>query len=329
MHFIAPLDSAGLSRLLASSVPPDGRAGADQRVDLVDEENGVGLVLQLLEHALQALLEVAAVLGAGQQRAHVERVDGGVGQHLGHVLLGDAPGQAFGDGGLAHAGFAHQQRVVLAPAAQHLDDTLDLVLAADQRVDLAVAGLLVQVLRELVQRRALGVTALFLLAFGARARLVALGRLRRVALLDAVGDEVHHVQPRHALLVQVVDGVRILLAEDGHQHVGAGDFLLAAARGLHVHDGALDHALETQRGLGVDLFGAAHRGRVFLDEGGQALAQVVDVGGAGAQHLGGRRVVQQAISRCSTVMNSWRCWRASTNAMCRLTSSSCAIMRPP
>jgi hypothetical protein len=36
-----------------------------------------------------------------------------------------------------------------------------------------------------------------------------------------------------------------------------------------------------------------HRGRVLLDEGGQALAQVVDVGGAGAQHLGGGRVVQQ------------------------------------
>ena len=38
---------------------------------------------------------------------------------------------------------------------------------------------------------------------------------------------------------------------------------------------------------------------------------------------------RSAISRCSTVMNSWRCWRASTNAMCRLTSSSWAIMRPP
>src|SRR5687768_4098935 len=33
-----------------------------------------------------------------------------------------------------------------------------------------------------------------------------------------------------------------------------------------------------------------------------------------------------ASSRCSTVMNSWRFWRASTNAMCRLTSSSWAIM---
>src|SRR4026209_2373087 len=33
-----------------------------------------------------------------------------------------------------------------------------------------------------------------------------------------------------------------------------------------------------------------------------------------------------ASSRCSTVMNSWRFCRASTNAMCRLTSSSWAIM---
>src|SRR6185369_9721934 len=33
-----------------------------------------------------------------------------------------------------------------------------------------------------------------------------------------------------------------------------------------------------------------------------------------------------ASSRCSTVMNSWHFWRASTNAMCRLTSSSWAII---
>src|SRR3954464_9523407 len=36
-----------------------------------------------------------------------------------------------------------------------------------------------------------------------------------------------------------------------------------------------------------------------------------------------------ASSRCSTVMNSWRFWRASTNAMCRLTSSSWAIILFP
>src|SRR6185503_4887950 len=37
----------------------------------------------------------------------------------------------------------------------------------------------------------------------------------------------------------------------------------------------------------------------------------------------------RASSRCSTVMNSWRFWRASTKAMWRLTSSSCAIIPAP
>jgi hypothetical protein len=292
MHFIVPLDSAGLSRLLASSVPPDA-APAPISVDLVDEQDGARLLLELLEHALEALFEVAAVLGARQQRAHVQRVDDRVREDFGHVVLRDAPGQALGDGRLAHAGLADQQRVVLAAAAQHLDDALDLVLAADQRIDLAVARHLVEVLRELVQRGTLALAALVLLGLLAGGLAAGLGWLWRIRLLDAVGDVVDDVQARDALLVQVVHGMRILLAEDRHEHVGAGDFLLAAAGGLHVHDRALDHALEAQRRLGVDLFGAAHGGRVLADEGGQALPQVLDVGRAGAQDLGRRGVVQQ------------------------------------
>ena len=135
----------------------------------------------------------------------------------------------FGDRGLADAGFADQQRIVLAPTAQDLHHALDLELAADQRIDLAVARQRVQVLRELVERRTLAV-ALFLLGLGAAGALGRLGRLGRIALLDAVGDEIDDVEPGHALLVQVVDGVRILLAEDRDQHVRAGDFLLAASR---------------------------------------------------------------------------------------------------
>ena len=172
-----------------------------------------------------------------------------------------------------------------------MNDALDLELAADQRIDLAVARELVQVLRELVERRTLAV-ALFLLGLGA-VRFVGLRRLRRVGFLDAVGNEVHHVEPRHALLVQVVHRVRILLAEDRDQHVGSGHFFLTAAGGLHMHDRALDHALETKSGLRVDLVRAADGGRVLLDELRQALAQIVDVGRASAQHFSRRGVVEQ------------------------------------
>ena len=46
-----------------------GRAGADDRVQLVDEQDDLaGGVLDLLQHRLQAVLELAAVLGARQQR---------------------------------------------------------------------------------------------------------------------------------------------------------------------------------------------------------------------------------------------------------------------
>ena len=94
---------------------------------------------------LQALLEIAAIARAGQQRAHVEREHGRVREHLGHLALDDLAGQALGDRGLADAGIADEQRVVLLPAAQHLDRALHLGLAADQRIDLAVLRLLVEV----------------------------------------------------------------------------------------------------------------------------------------------------------------------------------------
>lgn len=122
-------------------------------MDFVDEQDGVRLVLERLEHALEALLEIAAVLGAGQQRAHVQRIDHAFLEHIGHRAFGDAPGQTLGNRSLAHACLAHQQRVVLAAAAEDLDGAFHLVFAPDQRIDLAFLGGLVQVQRELLQRR--------------------------------------------------------------------------------------------------------------------------------------------------------------------------------
>ena len=64
--------------------------------------------------------------------------------------------------------------------------------------------------------------------------------------------------------LQKIDRVRILLAEDRDQHVGAGDFLLAG--GLHVVDRALQHALEAERRLGVAVVvGRQHRHGVVDD----------------------------------------------------------------
>ncbi|MNK91906.1 hypothetical protein D3C87_1120230 [compost metagenome] len=145
------------------------------------------------------MLEIAPVLGAGQQRAHVERVHDCLFQDVGYFVLGDAPRQALGDGGLAHASLAHQQRVVLASAAQHLHHALHLGIPADQRIDLAGLGQGVQVLGVLLERAFLAVTAL---ALGIA--LAVLGRLGLV-LADAVADEIDDIEARYPLLLQVVD----------------------------------------------------------------------------------------------------------------------------
>ena len=130
---------------------PFGRAGPDERVDLVDEQQDVAAGLDLLEHLLEALLEVAAVAAAGDEGAEVERVQLLVAQRVGHVVVDDHLGEALDDGGLADAGLADQHRVVLRPPGEDLHDPLDLAAAADHRVELVLAGELGEVAAELVE----------------------------------------------------------------------------------------------------------------------------------------------------------------------------------
>ena len=91
--------------------PAAGRAGANHRVDLVNEQHGVGQLLQLVDHRLQPLLEVAAVTRAGEQRAHVEAVDHRLLEHVGHLALDDLARQAFRDRGLADARITDIERL--------------------------------------------------------------------------------------------------------------------------------------------------------------------------------------------------------------------------
>src|SRR5581483_9448846 len=118
-----------------------GLAGADGRVQLVDEQDDAALrLLHLLEHGLEALLELATVLGAGDQGAHVEGDDLLPLEALGDVTAVDAQGEALNDRGLADAGLTNQYGIILGTAAEHLDDAADLLVAADDRVELALGG---------------------------------------------------------------------------------------------------------------------------------------------------------------------------------------------
>ena len=113
-------------------------------VDLVDHQDDVTQLFDLVDKALHPLLKLAPELSPGHQRRQVEEVDLFISQLEGHIPRHDPLGKALRDGGLAHAGLADETGVVLLAAVQDLDDPLDLLRPADDRVQLALLGLAVQ-----------------------------------------------------------------------------------------------------------------------------------------------------------------------------------------
>ena len=163
-----------------------GLAGADHRVQFVDEQDDVAFFLgQILEHGFEAFLEFAAELRAGDQRAHVERQHAPVAQAFGHLAVDDALREPFDDRGLADAGLADQHRIVLRAPLQHLDHAADFLVAADDGIELGFLGARGQVDRVFLQRLALFLGILVFHFFasahildrGFEVRLVRAGRL--------------------------------------------------------------------------------------------------------------------------------------------------------
>ena len=132
---------------------PFGLPGADERVHLVDEQDDLARgLLHVVEHALQALLELAAIFRAGDHCAEVERQQALVLDAVGHVAVGDAQGEALGDGGLADARLADQYGIVLGPACEDLNRAADFLVAADDGIELALACSLGEVAGIFLQR---------------------------------------------------------------------------------------------------------------------------------------------------------------------------------
>jgi hypothetical protein len=77
-------------------------------------------------------------------------------------------GESLDHGGFADTGLADEHGVVLRAAGEHLTDATDLVVAADHRVELALAGAVGQVDPELLERG-------LLIFLGGRCHLLLLG----------------------------------------------------------------------------------------------------------------------------------------------------------
>ena len=191
-------DVAGVHGALGGTRAHDG-------MELIDEQDDLALgLLYLLEHGLQAVLKLAAVLGAGDQRAHVELDEVAVAQGARHVAGHDTLGDALDDGRLAHARLADEHGVVLGATGQDLDGTANLVGTADDRVELTGAGKVADIAAVLLQRLKL------CLVLGGRHAVIAAQLL--VDLLDALlGD---------AGVAQYTTGLALVLGKRHQQMLG-------------------------------------------------------------------------------------------------------------
>ena len=246
-------DVAGVHGALGGTRAHDG-------VELIDEQDDLALgLLHFLEYSLQAVLELAAVLGAGDQRAHVELDKVAVAQGARHVAGHDTLGDALDDGRLADARLADEHRVILGAAGQDLNGTADLVGTANDRVELAGAGkvtyiaaVLFQCLKlRLVLGRRHAVIATQLLVDLLDALLGDAGVAQHAARLALVLGKRHQQMLSHHKAVAHLGGLLLGLFDDADELVGK-THLLALARNLgRVVDGILCGACELGR-VGAD-----------------------------------------------------------------------------
>ena len=252
-----------------------GRAGPDERVQLVDEEDDLALVLgDLVDHVLQPLLELAAVLGAGDHPGEVELDDAPSGQRLRDLVVDDALRDPLDDRGLAHARIADQRGIVLRPPREDLDRLLDLVRPSDHRVELALAGHLGEVAAVLVERRR-------------RARLP-----RAASGLDSADHGAAKLRVRDAEPLQELPGLALLVAGEREQDVLGPDVRGAELARLVV--GGKERRLRVRRERGGHVGALAFVG-LLLELGRDRLGVGVDLPQHVPDDVVGERGVQEVV----------------------------------
>ena len=130
--------------------------GAHQRMDLIDEQDDLaGGIHHFLHDPFEPLLEFTLIFRTRDEGAHVQGIHLLGLQVLRNVAGDDVLGDTLRDGGLAHARFTHEDRVVLGPPGEDLEHPPDLVVPADDRIQLPLGGPFVQIHCKTLQERVL------------------------------------------------------------------------------------------------------------------------------------------------------------------------------
>ncbi len=137
-----------------------GPTRTNERVQLVDEEDRFFITANFIHHRLDPLLELAAILGAGDHHRQVEHHDASIEEQLRYVAFDHPLGKSLDDGRLADSGLSQQHGIVLRASAEDLDRPLDLVVATDHRVELILSSQFGEVASKAVEGWGLRLAAL-------------------------------------------------------------------------------------------------------------------------------------------------------------------------
>src|SRR5688500_12190863 len=118
----------------------------------IDKKDRVIFFFQIVDDGLKALLEIAAVSCAREDRSHIKSENFGFPQNFRHASLADLQCESFGKRRLSNARLTDIKRIVLFPAAEDLDGAFDLHFAADDRIDPAFSGSSHELDRETFER---------------------------------------------------------------------------------------------------------------------------------------------------------------------------------
>ncbi len=257
-------------------------------MNFINKQNRAVELFKLFDDSLEAFLEITTIAGTCQKGAHIKGKDRGIGQNFGDITIDNPTRQTFGDGGFANPGITDIKRIVFGAAAQDLNGALDLALATDQRIDLALLRLDIEV-------HAIGLEGLtftgccpFLSIGSCPGRNFFLGAARNAALVqlrrlgNTMRNVIDRIQTGHVLQLQIINRVRFTFRKQRDQHIRPGDFFTSG--GLNMNGCALYHALEPGRWLGIDQTRTDQPGKFAIGEFQQIRTQTVNIDPAGLQH---------------------------------------------
>ena len=112
---------------------------------------GVAQLLDLFDQALHTAFKLASELGSCHKSCQIQQINFLILQLIGHALFRDALCKSLCDRCLTDTGITYETRVVLCSSGKYLDDPSDLLIPADNGIDLILPCKCGQILAEFIK----------------------------------------------------------------------------------------------------------------------------------------------------------------------------------